>query len=422
MRDKELNNDTDRTVKLGIGLATGRRSFKKVLLSYISIWHETKNELPEGMKVELSLFVSYDLDYQNTRSTDFTNLSQEIVDAFEQIVFMGAKNASQSISKLAAHGEFTPDAIKTVFGSGYAGKRNAVLLSAIEHGMDYLLFLDDDEYPMAVTCSKNVCLWSGQRVFLSHLKEIADADYTNGHHCGYVSPIPQISFDERLLEEDFMLFIEAISNDIISCDKMNELRKTGGVTYSSVGVLSREEAAEVPWINNCRFVSGANLCINLKDPSRTFPFFNPPGARGEDTFLSTLLKDRKVVKVPCYTFHDGFSYYQHILDGALPIRLKSISENSPRIVTRFVNACIGWVRYKPLLVYITQPDGYEEKMRDIRAALQKSIPAFVDYFGDERFLNIPVEFEKYRKNVKRHYARFVLAQNAWKEIIRFIRG
>ena len=391
-----------------------------MLLSYISIWKETQKELPKGTDVKLSLFVSYDVNYQNTSSTDFTNLSQEIVDAFDQIVFVGAKNASRSISGLASQGAFSSDALKAVFGSGYAGKRNAVLFSAIEHHMDYLLFLDDDEYPMAVTNERDTCLWSGQRVFLSHLKEIANADFTNGYHCGYISPIPQIMFNEQLCEEKFRMFIKAISNDIITWESIRDLMRTGGVTYASTETLSQEKAEDVPWKNKCRFISGANLCINLKEPSRTLPFYNPPGARGEDTFLSTMLQDRRVVKVPCYTFHDGFSYYQHILDGALPIHLKQITAESPKIITRFVNACIGWVRYKPLLVYITQPEEYAERMQFIRSALGESIPALVNYFQDDRFLDIPKEFEKYSKNVKRHHAQYVLTQSTWEKIVCFL--
>lgn len=391
-----------------------------MLLSYISIWKETQKELPKGTDVKLSLFVSYDVNYQNTSSTDFTNLSQEIVDAFDQIVFMGAKNASRSISGLASQGAFSADSLKAVFGSGYAGKRNAVLFSAIEHHMDYLLFLDDDEYPMAVTNERDTCLWSGQRVFLSHLKEIANADFTNGYHCGYISPIPQIMFNEQLCEEKFRMFIKAISNDIITWESIRDLMRTGGVTYASTETLSQEKAEDVPWENKCRFISGANLCINLKKPSRTLPFYNPPGARGEDTFLSTMLQDRRVVKVPCYTFHDGFSYYQYILDGALPIHLKQITAESPKIITRFVNACIGWVRYKPLLVYITQPEEYAERMQFIRSALGESIPALVNYFQDDRFLDIPKEFEKYNKNVKRHHSQYVLTQSTWEKIVCFL--
>ena len=106
-----------------------------------------------------------------------------------------------------------------MFGTGYAGKRNAILYAALDNQIDYLLFLDDDEYPLAVTANSEGCLWSGQHVILSHLLEIPNADYTNGHHCGYVSPIPQIRFNEQLTEADFQAFIEAISNDIISLGK-----------------------------------------------------------------------------------------------------------------------------------------------------------------------------------------------------------
>lgn len=405
------------TIKMGIGLATGRRAFKKVLNAYIHTWNETKKDLPGDVDVHLSLFVSYDLDYQKTQSTDFTNLRQEIVDVFDNIVFIGAKNASRALEQLRRQDAFSAAELQSVFGTGYAGKRNAVLLSAIEYHMDYLLFLDDDEYPMAVTNNKNACLWSGQQVFLAHLKEIAGADYTNGYHCGYISPIPHLAFDDRLREEDFRIFIEAISNDIINWESIRKLMATGGVTYASTDVLANPNVCEVPWENGCRFISGANLCINLKDPKRTLPFYNPPGARGEDTFLSTMLCDRRVLKVPCYAFHDGFSFYQHLLDGVLPIHLTRITAESPQVTTRFINACIGWVRYKPLLIYITQRDAYAEKMQSIRAALAQTVPLLAAYFQNKRFLAVSEEFEKYSKNAERHYAKYLLAQSTWERII-----
>lgn len=408
-------------IRLGIGLATGRKSFKRVLYSYTNIWKETLKILQKDMDVSLNLFVSYDVDYNNTKSTDFTNLNQEIVDTFEQIVFMGAKNAYRSFQELAAEEDFSTSELKSVFGAGYAGKRNAVLFSAIEQRMDYLIFLDDDEYPMAVTKRDDLCLWSGQRVFLSHIKNLLKADITNGYHCGYISPIPQIAFNDILTEEKFHIFIRAISNDVISWESILELMKTGGVTYASPQILSRGISREVPWENNCRFITGANLGLNLTDPSRTLPFFNPPGARGEDTFLSTLLEHRKVLRIPCYTFHDGFSYYHHLLDGVLPSKLKSITADSPRIVTRFVNACIGWVRYKPLFVYITDRENYESKMQEIRENLEVTIPAMQTYFSDDRFLKIPQEFEHYYKNVERHYRLYLRSQKTWDKILGWIR-
>jgi hypothetical protein len=69
--------------------------------------------------------------------------------------------------------------------------------------MDYIIFMDDDEYPMAVTKTDNSALWSGQHVIEAHVDALRFADITNGYHCGYISPIPSIEFDNILSEEVF---------------------------------------------------------------------------------------------------------------------------------------------------------------------------------------------------------------------------
>lgn len=409
-----------KSIKFGIGFATGRKSFRKVLNAYINNWSETRKKLPPDLDVSLNLFVAYDVTYLNTKSTDYTNLSQEIVDAFDDIVFLGAKNTLKSIEHLTKNKEFTTSELRSVFGSGYAGKRNAILFAALENQVDYLLFLDDDEYPLAVTNNHDFCLWSGQHVLFTHLSEIQNADYTNGYHCGYISPVPYIEFNETLSEKDFRAFIEAISNDIISWDSIRHLMDFGGVTYADTNVLVDQQVHEVQETNNCKFISGANLCLNLSDPERTFPFYNPPGARGEDTFLSTLLSDRVVKQIPCYTFHDGFSIYRHLLDGVLPTCLSPITTESPTVVSRFLAACTGWVRYKPLLVYITRPDEYEQEMEFMRQTLSDTLPKLDEYFKTKRFMTIMDEFEKFNKNTKKHYEQFMLTQRTWKKLLKII--
>ena len=409
-----------KTIQLGIGFATGRKSFRKVLSAYIRNWLEAKKKLPAAYQVSLNLFVAYDTDYLKTQSTDYTNLSQDIVDQFDQIVFIGAKNALKNIERLERRDLLNKAELRIVFGSGYAGKRNAILFAALENHMDYLLFLDDDEYPLAVTKSKDVCLWSGQHIILSHLLEIPTADYTNGLHCGYISPIPQIPFNEEFTEADFKAFIEAISNDIINWDNMRQLMRSGGVTYASTEVLMKKQPEEVKEINHCKFISGANLCINLTKPERTFPFFNPPGARGEDTFLSTMLHDRNVLEIPVYAFHDGFSSYKNILSGVLPIELAPIQADSQAIVARFLGACIGWVRYKPLLVYITNPQGFTEEIGRMRNTLREVLPKLADYFQNDGFLKILAELEEYQANASRHAAQFGLAQATWQKLVQAV--
>ena len=406
-----------KTIRLGLGFTTGRKSFRKVLNAYIRNWSEARKQLPADIKISLNLFVAYDTDYLKTQSTDYTNLNQDIVDQFDLIEFIGAKNAMRSIERLEHHNQFNKIELRSVFGSGYAGKRNAILFAALENHMDYLLFLDDDEYPLAVTKSKDVCLWSGQHIILSHLLEIPKADYTNGLHCGYISPIPQIPFNENFTEADFKAFIEAISNDILNWDKMRRLMQSGGVTYASTDVLMKKQSEEVKEINHCKFISGANLCINLTKPERTFPFFNPPGARGEDTFLSTMLHDRTVLEIPVYAFHDGFSSYKNILSGVLPIELAPITADSQMIIARFLSACIGWVRYKPLLLYVTNPEGFDAQIAQMRRTLAEVSPKLARYFQNDGFLRIIDELEEYQANAKKHAAQFRLAQETWQKLL-----
>lgn len=407
-------------IKLGIGFATGRKAFRKVMNSYIYSWNEYNKKAHLDDNIRLSLFVAYDLTYSDTQSTDYTNLNQEIADSFEEVVFIDEKSAQRTVTGLIQDSDLSPEDTKLIFASGYAGKRNAILYSAIKSEMDYLLFLDDDEYPVAVTNNQDGCLWGGQYVIPMHLKNINDADITNGYHCGYISPIPRIDYNEDLSEENFRRFIEAISNDVINWDSIQSIMQNGGVTYADTSVLTSQSTIPVEEINHCKFITGSNLCMNLKRPDHVFPFYNPPGARGEDTFLSTLLSNQRVLKVPCYTFHDGFSAYKHVLDGVLPIKLDSITANSQAIVTRFYNACTGWLRYKPLLLYITDPDGYDANIAELHRTLEDVLPKISSYFQNENFMKLLPEFHKYSKNAKKHYQRFQETQVAWAKLMSYI--
>ncbi|MPM62299.1 hypothetical protein SDC9_109165 [bioreactor metagenome] len=192
----------------------------------------------------------------------------------------------------------------------------------------------------------------------------------------------------------------------------------GGVTYADTKILISDEPYEVIEVNHAKFISGSNLCLNLTDPQRTFPFYNPPGARGEDTFLSTLLSDRQVLKVPCYTFHDGFSTYNCLMDGVLPIRLKFIKADNEQVVQRFFKACIGWIRYKPLLLYLTDRDNYEKRLAIIEQQLSLTVPMLADYFAYPGFYQIINDFHKYQRNVKKHDQDFKRTQEIWQRVIR----
>jgi len=402
-------------IKVGIGFATGRKSFQKVLRTYI--YNLLESGLVDNKKISINLFVAYDLDYHKTKISDYTNIHPDLVEHIDSCIFIGSNTRKEEIDYLIEENVIKADEDAKIFGRGYAGKRNAVLYNAIKHDMDYLVFLDDDEYPMAVTNTRDTAIWGGQHVLINHLKYITQADITHGHHCGYISPIPYMEFNDIMPEADFRSFIEAISNDIINWDKLKNVMKNGGVTYADTDILTTDDAIEVQETNGAKFISGANLCINLTNSRRIFPFYNPPGARGEDTFLSTCLSDRKVLRVPCYTFHDGFATYNHLLEGVLPIKLKFIKADNEKITTRFYKACIGWIRYKPLLLYITQPDSYEEKIAEMREQLVETMPKICAYFRKPEFMNVLAELDKYHKNVKKHQREFLETQRIWAKIM-----
>lgn len=408
----------DKVMNVGIGFATGRRSFQRVLKTNVYNWLESG--LTQEKNVRLNLFVAYDLKYSHTKPTDYTNVSRQVLELIDDTCFIGGTVIQKEIAYLISQNVINEAEARLFFGSGYAAKRNVILYAAMKNNMDYLIFLDDDEYPLAVTKTRSTAVWGGQHVVATHLQHISDADITNGHHCGYISPIPYIEFNHDMTELDFRLFIEAISNDIITWDTICTVMRNGGVTYADTKILISDDAQEVEEVNHTKFISGANLCINLTRPGRVSPFYNPPGARGEDTFLSTCLSQRKVLRVPCYVFHDGFSTYHHLMDGVLPIKLKYIRADSERIVTRFYLACIGWIRYKPLLLYITQPERYEEKIEQMRERLTIVLPKVCAYFGYADFMNISKELERYNKNVKKHYQQFLETKRIWSKICEFL--
>lgn len=405
-------------IKVGVGFATGRKSFLKVLRTYIHSWKESG--LVDDKNVSLNLFVAYDLHYQNTQVSDYTGIHPELAHQIDSRHFIGGYSQQKDIEDLIRRDIISSADAAAIFGRGYAAKRNSVLYRAMKAKMDYLVFIDDDEYPLAVTNTRNTAVWGGQHVLSTHLKYIKDADFTHGHHCGYISPIPYIDFDKNMTEDVFRSFIEAISNDIVSWDKLKRIMNNGGVSYAETSVLVSDSASEVKEVNHAKFISGANLCINLTKPSRVFPFYNPPLARGEDTFLSTCLGERRVLRVPVYTFHDGFSTYNHLLEGVLPIHLKFVRAEGEKIIDRFYRACIGWVRYKPLLLFITQPDLYDEKISEMRRRLNETLPIVSKFFGHPGFLGIAHELEKFDRNVKKHYEQFLHTQLVWSRLMTHI--
>ncbi len=412
-------------IKIGIGFVTGRKNFRNLIKTYVNNWHETG--LVSNQDISLHLLVAYDLKYSQTNPSDYRNIDPEVSQMLDSVSFIDDTKTAAEKQELIRRGILDKTEAELLFGDGYGKKRNIVMYYALKNSIDYLIFIDDDEYPVApVQTPEGTLHWKGQNIITSHLKYIGDADVTHGHHCGYISPIPHLTFDQIISENIFKTFIEAISNDILSWDSIRAKMENGGVSLADSELLANPQVHEVLEHNGAKFISGSNLCFNLKRPEKLAPFYNPPGARGEDTFLSTCLLQARVLKVPCYTFHDGFLNYTHLLHGVLPHSLRPIQvDNSPEshhIVNRFLKACIGWVRYKPLLLYLQNREDYPAAIAQIQKKLTMVIPRFCQYFHNNDFALIPEQLDRYHRNVAEHFTMFEETKTAWSKVVAALPG
>lgn len=405
----------DGRMNVGIGFATGRKQFRGTLRSHVRDWEESG--LVSDERIGLNVFIAYDLDYQGTKKTDYTRIDSDVTHCIDRAAFVGKPEFRAMKADLVARGVVDSQEVEDAFGEGYAAQRNILLYEAVRSGMDCMVFLDDDEYPIAVTLENGEMAWRGQHVLASHIEHIGKADITCGYHCGCVSPIPHIDYDDALDEDTFRIFIEAISNDIVKWPAVQRAMEQDGLTYADPSVFEGGRIVEEPEVGHAKFVSGSNLGIALSDPTQVFPFFNPPCARGEDTFLSTCLADRTVLRIPRYAFHDAFSAYSSILDGTMPTEPRPIAADIDGNVQRFLQACMGWVRYKPLLLFVTDRGGYREHISQMADALRRTLPAICRYFGTDAFMRVLGELQKYDQLVERHYRSFMQAKRAWAKVM-----
>lgn len=401
---------------VGIGFATGRTCFLHVLLAYI--FHLQESNFLNENRILLSLYVAYDPSYRNTTREDYDRLGEDERSLFYACRYIGPEDIQAQAQQLTEEGIIPQEQRDTCFGTGYAKQRNIILYQALKDRVDDMIFLDDDEYPLAVTRTGDTSLWSGQLVLEEHIKYLQFSDVTNGYHCGYISPLPSFEFDGILDESTFHQFTDALSSDILQWPAVCRTMQSGGVNYADKQVLIEHQAKLVEPFHGAKIVTGGNLGINLTQPQRVLPFYNPPGARGEDSIFSACLSDYTVKSIPVYTFHDGFGFYGSLLRGVLPTQLKKISfYDSAAVIERFYRACIGWIRYKPLFTYLTQPMEFEQIMKTTRENLMEALPKVCAYFNRRDFGNILEELDTYVRDVPKHHAELLETISRWKRIV-----
>lgn len=403
-------------VNFGIGFVTGRANVCKIINSF---YDEILEQIERAhKKVNITIFILFDTEYQGTKREDFYNIKQEVYEKIN-IKYITPEGVNEEIKKLVARHDMQEEDMRFFFGNGHAKGRNTVMYYAIKHKMDYLLFWDDDEYPLATLKEDGKTTWMKQDNILKHIEcmEQEKADVTIGYHCGYISPIPYIDFNEKFTEENFEKLIEVVSNDIVSWESIREkMENNNGVTYAKKELAQGIGTYEIKSDGIGKWVAGSTLCLNLKNRDKIPAFYNPPYARGEDTFFSTLLDNSKTMRVPVYHFHDGFLKYTEIMNGIYPKSLRKINVKEENIKTRFFKASIGWIRYKPLLLYIKDKEKYEDEIKRMIKKLKEIVPKLNDFFEDECFTTLLKDLKLYHNNVKKHYEDYVKTNEIWNEL------
>lgn len=398
------------TIELGIGFVTGRPNVCKLINNYYKNMIEQLERT--GKKVNLTIFLLYDLNYQYTIRTDFYSIIPEVYKNIK-IKYITPENIEEEKKKLISRNNFTKEEVDLFLGNGHAKGRNTVMYYALKWKMDYLLFWDDDEYPVAVVKEDDNLQWIPQDNILKHLEHIDDADITIGYHCGYISPIPYVELGEEISEDDFKNYIEAISNELVSWESIKQkMIDNNGVTYSEKSIAEGKGLYELQQ----KWVAGSTLCLNLNHLDKIPAFYNPPLARGEDTFFSTLLKDAKILKIPVYHFHDGFLKYTSIIKGRYPKKLRRIKIEEENIGSRFLKASKGWIKYKPLLMYIQDNENYKGNMKVAIEKLEKSVPKINELFESTNFTDLVKDLKEYDRNVEKHYKEYLKTNEIWKKM------
>ena len=407
-----------KNLNVAIGFVTGRPNVCNIINTY---YEYVKKQMQSFYKfTNISFYILYDLDYQDAKKEDFYNLKPEIFEEENiKVKYITPEDVAELKQRMMDKYKLTTENVNAIIGNGHAKGRNTVMYSAYCDNMDYLLFWDDDEYPVA--CIKNedgTISWQMQDNVLKHIEtmEKYNADVTIGYHCGYISPIPYMNFENEENEQAINHFIKAISNEIVTWESIKEkYEKSNGVTFAENSILNGEPYELLSEDGN-KFVAGSTLCINLNHIEKIPAFYNPVNARGEDTFFSLNLAEAKVMKVPVYHFHDGFLKYRQIMSNKFPKTLRLIRHSEDTVEKRFYKACLGWIKYKPLLVYILEKDKYRDIINDVYNRLEKSIPKINSLYPNYDFGQITEALKTYDQNVENDYNSYIEVNNIWNEL------
>ena len=83
---------------------------------------------------------------------------------------------------------------------------------------------------------------------------------------------------------------------------------------------------------------------------------------------------------------------------------------------RFFNASMGWIKYKPLFLYLTDKENYKEKIMRTYEGLKSSIPEINKLFNDNVFDTLILSLKEYDDKVEIHYEEFIKVNKIWDKL------
>ena len=128
---------------------------------------------------------------------------------------------------------------------------------------------------------------------------------------------------------DYKKFIDGLENEVINWEKAQAARKdTSSMAFAERDIAEHTRKTEyLPEVGKKSFVLGSGICLNMRHLDKIPAFYNPPGARGEDTFFSCALAEKgsRVLRVPTYHFHDCFLKFTGLMKDKFPKVLRRIA-------------------------------------------------------------------------------------------------
>lgn len=404
-------------MKIALTIPSGRPRVKQVVKSFI------ENAISYGYNPkDFSVYLSIDTKYQNTKKEDF-KVDKETKSKLNKVEYIFEDERKKLGETIVKKYNTDPKTIKRLFiGRGYSKQRNSALFLAIKDNNDIAICIDDDEAPfIPVKRNNGEIEWRNLDFFGPHIKElISGTDITRGPYMGYQSPVPS-DFENDVPEEIRIKLGEALElgSDVIKRKSFFNLMNQ--IKYLDENeILNPINSFIVEQGDYGKHIYAGNMGINLNSiRSGKIPiFYTPPNARGEDTIFALQLQNVIVKEVNSFIFHDPFDIYPKIFEGEFPENLRSIPVTEAT-KTRFINALIGWLKYAPILIYLTSENEIEQKRRinEMLNKIEEPTKELAKLFNRDELNDCLKILKKFHRNVNNHQNYLIEVQKEWRNNI-----